>query len=252
MPNGLLSKQEFQPVPDAILYEDEDIMAINKPPGWLVIPDRWDKEKPSLYRLLNAQTTGAPRFFVVHRLDRETSGLVIFAKNAPAHRALCRQFTERQVRKVYETIVEGESDYEFGKIDRPVQAHPKKKGRMIVTKTGKPSITEYEVIERFDRFTHLKVYPKTGRTHQIRIHLAAVGLPIAVDALYGKRKALYLSDIQNALRQEGEPPLIDRVALHASELRLAHPTAKTEMSLQAELPDDMKKVLNALREFRAI
>jgi RluA family pseudouridine synthase len=234
-----------------ILYEDQAVLAVFKPPRWVVIPDHWDLGRPSLISIL--QKTRPEKLYVVHRLDAGTSGAVLFAKTEQAHRFLCEQFEKRLVQKTYSAVVDGEVEQD-GLIDLPLSEDPRKKGRMMVSDHGKPSSTGFRVAERFRGFTLLDASPKTGRTHQIRVHLSAIGHPLVVDPDYGGREAFFLSEIKRGYKhKQDEPdrPLISRLTLHAGEIRFVHPDSGGEMEVKAELPKDMRALLHALRKYRA-
>jgi RluA family pseudouridine synthase len=236
-----------------ILYEDEHLLALNKPAPLLTLPDRWDPKRPNLYRLIQG-VLGRDSVFVVHRLDAGTSGVIVFAKNPEAHRALCRQFQSHEVRRVYEAIVAGEVNKDRGRIDKPIAPHPKKPGLVMVSAHGKEAITDFEVLERFVGYTYLRLRPRTGRPHQIRAHLQALGHPIATDPDYGGRERLYLSEFKPgfALAEgEEERPFIARPSLHARSLEIRHPVTGKRMTLSAEPPKDFLTFLRILREYRA-
>ena len=233
-----------------LLYEDEHILVVNKPPGLLTIPDRTGG-KESLLGLLERRFG---KVFVVHRLDRETSGVLCFARSVEAHRNLSMQFERHTSDKFYLALVDGVLHHEEGEIDKPVGEHPTIPGKMTVTHSGKPSLTFYRVAERFRRFTLAEVLIKTGRTHQIRVHFQSIGYPLAVDALYGRRPALYLSEIKGKAHKSGkyseeERPLMDRTSLHAARLRIDHPVTGERMEFKADLPKDFAAVLNQLRKW---
>ena len=233
-----------------LLYEDEHILVVNKPPGLLTIPDRTGG-KESLLGLLERRFG---KVFVVHRLDRETSGVLCFARSVEAHRNLSMQFERHTSDKFYLALVDGVLHHEEGEIDKPVGEHPTIPGKMTVTHSGKPSLTFYRVAERFRRFTLAEVLIKTGRTHQIRVHFQSIGYPLAVDALYGRRPALYLSAIKEKAYKSGkyseeERPLMDRTSLHAARLRIDHPVTGERMEFKADLPKDFAAVLNQLRKW---
>ena len=233
-----------------LLYEDEHILVVNKPPGLLTIPDRTGG-KESLLGLLERRFG---KVFVVHRLDRETSGVLCFARSVDAHRNLSMQFERHTSDKFYLALVDGVLHHEEGEIDKPVGEHPTIPGKMTVTHSGKPSLTFYRVAERFRRFTLAEVLIKTGRTHQIRVHFQSIGYPLAVDALYGRRPALYLSEIKGKAYKSGkyseeERPLMDRTSLHAARLRIDHPVTGERMEFKADLPKDFAAVLNQLRKW---
>ena len=157
-----------------IIYEDEDIIIVNKPAQMLTIPDRHDPAIPSI--LGNLRRTH-PQIFTVHRIDRETSGILVFAKNESAHRHLSMQFENRETKKIYAALVEGIMPDDSGRIDKPIAPHPTLPGRMTVARKGKESITDFEVLERFKNFTLVNADIKTGRTHQIRVHFQSQGFP---------------------------------------------------------------------------
>ena len=236
-----------------IIFEDENIIAINKPSKMLVIPDRWDPNIPSLIVMLQTRFPNE-KIFVVHRLDQDTSGVVLFAKTAAAHKHLNQQMEQREVEKIYFAIVSGEVK-ENGRIDLAIDADRGKKGRVAIHKKGKESLTEYQVIEQFKGYTFLHVTPKTGRTHQIRVHLQAIGLPLMIDPLYGNSEPIYLSNLKRHYRfkpDQEERPLIDRLTLHAAEICFAHPVTGEKMRISAEIPKDMKILLSMMGKYRAL
>ncbi len=234
-----------------ILHEDEQILIVSKPSGLLTIPDRMGN-KESLLGLLE-QKFG--KVFVVHRLDRETSGVLCFARNEAAHRNLSLQFEHHTTDKFYLALVDGVLHHEEGEIDKPIGEHPVIPGKMAISNSGKPSLTFYRVAERFKHFTLAEVLIKTGRTHQIRVHFQSIGYPLAVDALYGRRAAMYLSEIKGKSYKSGkyseeERPLMERTSLHAARLRLDHPATGERLEFKAELPKDFAAVLNQLRKWK--
>src|SRR5947209_11500835 len=175
-----------------IIFQNKDFVAINKPPGLLTIPDREGKE-PSLKNILKDYFG---EIFTVHRLDRDTSGLVVFALNERTHKHLSYQFETRQTEKIYKGLVMGKPANAAGIINEPIAQHPTKKGQMTVWRKGKESITEYEVLESFRLFSLMQFKILTGRTHQIRVHMKHLGHPVACDALYGDGKPVFLSQIK--------------------------------------------------------
>jgi len=233
-----------------ILFEDADLIIINKPPGLLTIPDRYAPEKLNLFSHL-ANKYG--KIFTVHRLDKETSGVLCFAKNETAHRHLSLQFESRKIGKIYLVLVEGRLHREEGVIDKPIAAARPHSGKMVISKKGKPAITTYKVVEFFNNYTLLEASIKTGRTHQIRVHFESIGYPLAVDSIYGRKSGFFLSDLKLRKYKLGkgqeEKPLMSRLSLHARQLRLLHPVTEEPMSFEASLPKDFKAVIKQLQKW---
>lgn len=233
-----------------LIYADDDILVVSKPAGLLTIPDRFGN-KESLSAALQ-QKYG--KVFIVHRLDRETSGILVFARHEEAHRHLSIQMEHHTADKFYVALVDGVLHHEEGEIDKPIGEHPGVPGKMMITPAGKPSLTFYRVAERFQHFTLVECQIKTGRTHQIRVHFQSIGYPLAVDALYGRRAQFFLSEIKGRKYKSGkftdeERPLMERTSLHASRLRLQHPTNGAIMEFRSELPKDFAALLNQLRKW---
>ena len=240
----------MKPQKISIVYVDDAFIIVNKPPGVLTIPDRFDETKLNIYRHLQESYGDV---FIVHRLDRETSGILCFARTEDAHRELNRQFREREVDKTYAVLVQGSVIAEAGRIENYLNEHPNIPGRMIVVKQlGKKSITEWCVTERFKNYTLLDANIKTGRQHQIRVHFMDMGHPLAIDPMYAKKDAMYLSEVKRKYKPpllEAEPPLMSRLTLHARHLRLTHPTTGEVMEFAAELPKDFEAILQQLRRW---
>ena len=240
-----------------ILYEDQDILVIDKPPGVPVVPDRWDTAKLNAQDLLNAKIqknspTRKNRIWIVHRIDQDTSGLVIFAKNSESHRQLNRAFSTAKINKSYLAVVRGCPEPAEGRIDLALS--PQKKGRVVVDPAGKKSITFYSVEDKFSRFSVLKVNPVTGRTHQIRVHLMAMGHPLLVDPLYAGKTHFGIMELKRSARiqSDDEPALISRLSLHALEIKFVHPRTKMPMEFTAEVPKDIQAVIKALKKWDSI
>lgn len=233
-----------------IIFEDDHIIVANKPAQLLSIPDRFDATKPSLSAEL---TVTRGKIFIVHRLDRETSGIIVFAKNEETHRHLSMQFENHETQKVYLALLDGVMHQEEGEIDRPITEHPTIPGKMMVAKKGKESFTLFKVIERFKHFTLVEADIRTGRTHQIRVHFQSLGYPLAVDALYGRREALFGRDIKNKFKvgkfTEEELPLMKRTTLHAFRLTFKHPLSNEWVSFESDVPKDFRALLNQLRKW---
>lgn len=235
-----------------ILFENDDMIVVNKPAGLLSIPDRFNEQLPSLSGMLE-QRLG--KIWVVHRLDKDTSGVIIFAKNEAAHKFLSQQFLNRKTEKIYLGLVAGRIWEKEGTIDTPIAEDSKKKGKMITVKKAKEALTKYEMLESFNLYTYLKIQIFTGRTHQIRVHLQSIGHPIAMDGVYGSGKPFYLSFIKKKYHtgkfQEEEKPLMNRMALHAFSLSFEDKNGQ-RLSFEASLPKDFQAVLNQLRKHASL
>ncbi len=236
-----------------ILYEDDDMIVAGKPSGLLVIPDRFDSNQLSLNKWLEAKT--GQRIWVVHRLDRDTSGVICFAKNEETHKYLSQLFQEHTVGKYYYGLVNGRVIPEEGRIEKPIAEHATIKGKMTVAKRGKPSITDYKVEEQWPLYSLVQFQIHTGRTHQIRVHMQSIGHSIVCDELYGDGKPFYLSAIKKKYRlsehEEAERPLLSRLALHASRLELVKPDG-TELRIEAPLPKDMAATVKQLNKWAKV
>ena len=228
----------------AVLFEDDSLLVLDKPAGVANVPERGADTWPLMGMLLYHAAgcplcRPAPRFRIPQfdRLDRDTSGVVAVAKTPAAQRALTAMFAGREVDKRYLAIVSGEPASDEGTIDAPLAPASRPKGAMEVRSGGKPSTTAWRVVERFRGFALLEARPLTGRTHQIRVHLAYAGMPLAVDPLYSGADALSLSSIKRYGRRTGEErPLISRLTLHCSSLSFAHPITSNPLTLEAPLP----------------
>jgi 23S rRNA pseudouridine1911/1915/1917 synthase len=235
-----------------ILHEDQDLLIVSKPAGLLTIPDRISPDKENLSGWLQKRYE---RVMTVHRLDRETSGILCFARNEAAHRHLSMQFEKHTVDKFYHALIDGVLHHDEGEIDKPIGEHPMIPGKMTISHAhGKPSLTFYRTLERFTHFSLAEVLIKTGRTHQIRVHFQSIGYPLAIDALYGKREAFLLSEIKGRKYKSGkfteeERPLMSRTTLHATRLRVDHPTTGERLEFKNELPKDFAAVLTQIKKW---
>jgi 23S rRNA pseudouridine1911/1915/1917 synthase len=234
-------------IEEYFLQEDDSLVAINKPSGMLTIPDREGKDV-SLKQLLKAKYGN---IFTVHRIDKDTSGVVVFAKTEEAHKELSQLFEARETGKIYNGFVLGSPSQKSGTINEPIAEHPVKKGVMTVYKKGKESITEYEVLESFKLYSWMQFHILTGRTHQIRVHMKHLGHPIVCDDIYGDGKPVLVSAIKRkrfnlSKSEEEERPILSRLALHAS--RLQFELSGKSYDLQAELPKDLRALLQQLNK----
>jgi 23S rRNA pseudouridine1911/1915/1917 synthase len=234
-------------IEEYILHEDDSLVAINKPSGILTIPDREGKDI-SLKQLLKAKYGN---IFTVHRIDKDTSGVVVFAKTEEAHKELSQLFEARETVKIYNGFVLGSPAQKSGTINEPIAEHPVKKGVMTVYKKGKESITEYEVLESFKLYSWMQFHILTGRTHQIRVHMKHLGHPIVCDNLYGDGKPVLVSAIKRkrfnlSKSEEEERPILSRLALHASKLQFQ--LDGKSYDLEAELPKDLRALLQQLNK----
>jgi 23S rRNA pseudouridine1911/1915/1917 synthase len=247
-------------IPLEIVHEDDHLIAINKPPQFVVHPaaGHWDDT------LVNAllhhcgvlpETDEIYKPGIVHRIDKDTSGVIIAAKTLRAHGELSKQFQDRVVQKSYRAIVEGEVEFDEDIIDKDMDRHKKEFDKMAVVKkgTGKSAISFYRVIERFDGYTFVEVAPKTGRTHQIRVHMASIGHPCVADSAYGRRDALFLRDLgatEDPLVPEPDQPILMRQALHAFWISFVHPGTGMTVEYSAPVAKDMERVLELLRKYK--
>ncbi len=242
----------------SLLFSDDNLVAVSKPAGLATIPGRGETD--SVLERLAAQLglphTGQadPRVRVVHRLDKDTSGVLLFAKNVEAQRHVSHQFQNNLIGKEYVALVHGRPSEPEGDIDAPLAPHPTSPKRMTVSKQGRPARTRWRLEETFRNVALLRCFPKTGKTHQIRVHLKHAGMPLAIDPLYNPprpdaKPGLRLSQFKHGYRPtrgEEERPLIDRLTLHAHRLTFTNLNGET-VTIEAELPKDLRATLNQLR-----
>jgi RluA family pseudouridine synthase len=232
----------------SILWADEDLVVINKPSGLPTLPDGYDPDRP------HVKSQYAPilgDLWIVHRLDRETSGVLAIARNPSAHKSLNDQFAGRSVFKVYLAIVVGSPNWQEKEVDYPLRPDGDRRHRTVVDRQmGKPARTLFKVLERYRGYTLIEALPQTGRTHQIRAHIAVAGYAIAGDNLYGSHKGIYLSQIKPGYRgkKSGERPLLGRLGLHAQALTIMHPRTGMSINFEAPFPKDIAAVVRQLRK----
>jgi 23S rRNA pseudouridine1911/1915/1917 synthase len=228
------------------IFENESFIVINKPSGLLSIPDRMQSEM-SLKDMLIQQYG---EIFTVHRLDKETSGVIVFAKDEQTHKQFSQSFEGGEIIKNYVGLVHGKMISEQGSIDAPIMEHPRKKGKMIIHEKGKSSLTDYEVLENFRLFSWARFNLRTGRTHQIRVHMEHIGHSIVCDELYGSDEPVYLSSLKRhynlSKKEDSERAILSRLALHS--LQLKFDLNGEHYEFEAEIPKDLKAVLQQLRK----
>lgn len=232
-----------------IIYEDENYVGVNKSAGVLTIPDRYEKSAENLFSILGEKYG---KIYTAHRLDRDTSGAVVFAKNPDSHKALNDLFADRKVKKIYKLILSGVVFQDELTIDAPLAPHPSKPGITIPTARGKESLTIIRPIERFKNATYADCDLITGRRHQIRAHCASAGHPLMVDDVYGESSEFYLSSIKkkyNLKKGEEERPIITRLTMHAETLEFDDPLSGKTISVTAEFPKDFRVALQLLQKY---
>ena len=251
-------------IPLDIIYEDSELIVLNKQADMIVHPARGNTHGTLVNALvyysdeLSSGLGVGPRFAgtqfrpgIVHRLDRDTTGVMVVAKNDTAQWKIARQFERRQIIKTYLAIVHGTPELDADRIHAPLGVHPRIREKYAIRpEIGKEAITFYEVLEAFRGFSLLKLMPKTGRTHQIRVHLSYIKHPIAGDDMYGG-KLVYEWQLADA-EPAPQAPVISRCALHAHTLQFKHPTTSETLKFEAALPEDMQNLLDMLRKYRRV
>jgi len=234
-------------ISEFIIDENKDWVALNKPAGLLSIPDR--KGTEISLKVLLKEKYG--EIFTVHRLDKDTSGLIVFAKNETAHKILSKQFEERLTKKIYQGLVMGSLMEEKGTINARIAEHPAQNGSMIIHRKGKEALTEYEVLEDFKIFSFVQFRIHTGRTHQIRVHMKELGHPIVCDPLYGDGKPVLVSSLKSKFKLskdlEEERPILSRLALHSFQLSFKDIDEKM-IALEAPISKDIRATLQQLQK----
>ena len=231
---------EAQNIPLDIVYEDDDLLVVNKQKGMVVHPANGNPDGTLVNALMYhcgdslSGINGIIRPGIVHRIDKDTSGLLIVAKNDAAHVGLAQQIKDHSFTRAYEAVVYGNVKEDEGTVNLPIGRNPKDRKKMAVVKTNsKPAVTHYQVLERFGDFTHIRCVLETGRTHQIRVHMAYIGHPVAGDGVYGPRKVI--------TELEGQ-------CLHAKQIGFVHPITNKYLEFDSELPDYFTKFISKIRK----
>lgn len=232
-----------------LIFSNDDLLAVNKPSGWLSIPDRHDPALPSIRKWLEGK---GEQIFIVHRIDKDTSGLLLLARNEKAHKYYNSLFQNRSLEKHYFGLVTGAFSEEEGVYDQPIEEHPVIPGKMRVGRKGKAAITHYRVLERFRGYSWVAFQIETGRTHQIRVHLQNAGHALVCDPIYGSADPVLLSSFKKKFnlskKEEEERPLMSRLALHASRVALTD-LQGNPLTVEAPLAKDLDAILKQLRKW---
>ena len=225
-----------------IIYEDEALLVVNKTSGLVVHPGSGNWAGTMLNALLHhaPSLSSIPRAGIVHRLDKDTSGLLVVAKTLSAQTALVRQLQARSVKREYLAIVQGRVDHD-AKVDAPIGRHPVTRTKMAIVQNGKPALTHYKLLECFAGHSLIQCSLETGRTHQIRVHMQSIGHALVGDPVYGAKPKLLAQPLRDAIHTLG------RQALHATRLGLIHPLTQQAMQWEKEMPEDMQQLLSVLR-----
>ncbi len=236
----------MKPLRWKIIFEDDYIIVVDKPAGYLSIPDRYDETIPNMYTSLSAYRD---EIFVNHRLDKDTSGIMLFTKSEEAHKRFSRMFENRKIDKHYFALVHNKPIEDVGLIELNLaQAKSKSKG-MLIDHEGKQAISKYRIVKTWHQFSLVEVKLITGRMHQIRVHMKAINCPVICDTLYGNGEPFYLSSFKKKYRRNNnqeERPLLNRQALHAAQLHFEHAFTGEKVLLETEMPKDMRASINQM------
>ena len=254
MPHGSPMPED---IPLDLLYEDDHVVGVNKPPNMVVHPAKgnWSGTLASAlaFHFQSLSSVGGPtRPGIVHRLDRDTSGVILVAKTDIAHKQLSKQFESRTIHKQYLAICRGVPDRDHDRIDEPIAMHPHQREKMTIRhghSTSRDSITEYKVHRRYQGFSWLTLFPKTGRTHQIRVHMAHSGWPVVSDRLYAGHSQVTLGEINR--KRNDDTVVLGRQALHARKITFDHPVTGRPTEIEAPVPDDIAGLIELLEEHRS-
>lgn len=250
-------------IPLDIVYEDDDLVAINKQPGLNVHPPGRGSNQGTLVSGLvyhfqhDLSTVSGPlRPGIVHRLDKDTTGVMLIAKHDSAHFKLAKQFHNRTTEKVYHAVVQGELERDEDIIDLPLGRNRRSPEKQAVDfKSGRTAVTQYKVLERYDGYTYVELYPKSGRTHQLRVHMMYIGHPIATDFVYGRQRVIFQDEFPAGPDEEPRDQdriIIARQALHAHRISFAHPRTDERMTCEAPIPDDIQELIDNLRRVKRL
>jgi len=242
-----IDKHQAEAISLKILHEDESLIIINKPAGLIVHPGAGNPNHTLVNALLNydGNLDAIPRAGIIHRLDKDTTGVLVVARTLESHTNLVDQLQKRDIKREYQAVVCGQLT-SGGSIENKMGRHPKQRIKMAVTNTGKTATTHYRIIKKYEHYTHLHVQLETGRTHQIRVHMSHIKHPIVGDSVYGNNKSIR-KGVGSSLRDV----ILNfkRQALHAFSLELTHPMDNQKMKFTAELPDDIRSLIDALNEY---
>lgn len=236
-----------QPTDIPVLFSDESLLVVNKPAGLSTLPDGFNPTLPYIKSVLERHYG---RLWIVHRLDKDTSGVLLLARSAEAHRALNTQFEQHRVSKVYHALVVGSPEWQDQTIKLPLKPNGDRLHRTVIDlQTGKPAVTYFKLLERLGNYCLLEAIPETGRTHQIRAHLYALGLLIVGDKLYGRRRVPQDGQAthEDHMQADGLSGMVDGMALHALSLEISHPLSGKKMKFDAPYPKKLIEILGQLR-----